>query len=91
MSFQLNQIPTDLESGREYALLGNYETAIVYYKSVCDGIRKQVRRMAITPRWDSLFTLGSHVHSCVFWQLDRADGASKTRWTEVIGAVLRSL
>eukprot|EP00047_Mylnosiga_fluctuans_P004948 m.237482 g.237482 ORF g.237482 m.237482 type:complete len:538 (-) comp13148_c0_seq1:94-1707(-) len=38
----LTQVPEDLRLGREYALLGNYDTAIVYYEGVCSSLKQQV-------------------------------------------------
>lgn len=35
------QIPNNLKMGREYAVLGNYETAVIYYEGVVDSISKQ--------------------------------------------------
>eukprot|EP00039_Didymoeca_costata_P016865 m.307649 g.307649 ORF g.307649 m.307649 type:complete len:522 (-) comp16463_c1_seq16:2098-3663(-) len=37
----LHQIPTNLKMGREYALLGKYEVALLYYDSALDGIKAQ--------------------------------------------------
>lgn len=30
--------------GREYSLLGNYDTAMVYYEGVCQAIKQQINR-----------------------------------------------
>lgn len=38
----ISQIPEDLKLGREYALLGNYDTAAVYYEGVCQAIKLQI-------------------------------------------------
>lgn len=44
MSFALRQIPDDIKMGREYALLGNYDTSMVYYDGAYQTIKKQVQR-----------------------------------------------
>ena len=40
------QIPDDLKLGREYALLGNYDTAIVYYDGVCSAMKQQIDKLS---------------------------------------------
>lgn len=38
----LAQLPEDLRLGREYALLGNYDTALIYLGGVCDSLKQQI-------------------------------------------------
>ena len=33
----------DVKMGREYALLGNYDTSLVYYEGACQALKKKVR------------------------------------------------
>eukprot|EP00055_Hartaetosiga_balthica_P011762 m.54710 g.54710 ORF g.54710 m.54710 type:complete len:476 (+) comp7727_c0_seq3:190-1617(+) len=40
MSSYLARVPEELKLGREFALLGNYETALVYYEGVCDSLKR---------------------------------------------------
>eukprot|EP00056_Hartaetosiga_gracilis_P005546 m.86028 g.86028 ORF g.86028 m.86028 type:complete len:473 (+) comp12205_c0_seq3:25-1443(+) len=40
MSAYLSRVPEELKLAREFALLGNYDTAIVYYEGVCDALKK---------------------------------------------------
>lgn len=35
MATMLSRIPEELRMGREFALLGNYESALVYFEGVC--------------------------------------------------------
>ena len=42
----LAQVPDDLRLGREYALLGNYDTAMVYYDGVCNALKQQIDKLS---------------------------------------------
>eukprot|EP00049_Salpingoeca_infusionum_P007989 m.128883 g.128883 ORF g.128883 m.128883 type:complete len:511 (+) comp13880_c1_seq2:274-1806(+) len=42
MAAALARIPEELKMGREFALLGNYDTAAVYYEGVCQTIKSQM-------------------------------------------------
>ena len=35
-------IPEDLKMGREYALLGNYDTSLVYYEGAFQALKRKV-------------------------------------------------
>lgn len=35
-------IADDVKMGREYALLGNYDTSLVYYEGACQALKKKV-------------------------------------------------
>ena len=41
----LAQVPGDLRLGREYALLGSYDTAIVYYDGVCSALKQHIDKL----------------------------------------------
>ena len=41
MSFALAQIPDELRMGREHALLGDYDTSLVYYDTARSTVKKQ--------------------------------------------------
>merc|ERR1719272_1462702 len=49
------QIPNDLKMGREYALLGKYDIALVYYEGAADALKKQVKTSsgATQERWQT--------------------------------------
>lgn len=58
MSFGVRDICEDTKMAREYALLGNYETALVYYQ----GAVQQIHRLLTTitdsirkERWQQVF------------------------------------
>ena len=42
----LSQIPEDLKNGREHALLGYYDPAIVCYEGVCAAMKQQIEKSA---------------------------------------------
>ena len=46
----LAQVPEDLRLGREYALIGNYEIAIVYYDGVCSALKQQIDKLTSPQR-----------------------------------------
>ena len=44
MSINVGEICENTKMGREYALLGNYETSMVYY----EGVLQQIQKLLIT-------------------------------------------
>eukprot|EP00038_Savillea_parva_P019893 m.29531 g.29531 ORF g.29531 m.29531 type:complete len:516 (+) comp4603_c0_seq1:32-1579(+) len=38
----VHTIPDDVKMGREYALLGNYDTSLVYYEGACQALKKKI-------------------------------------------------
>lgn len=44
MSYALKEMPVDLKRGREYALLGNYQHALVFYDNVYQTAIKQMEK-----------------------------------------------
>mmetsp|Transcript_11962 Transcript_11962/g.30751 ORF Transcript_11962/g.30751 Transcript_11962/m.30751 type:complete len:487 (-) Transcript_11962:69-1529(-) len=38
----VHTIPDDIKMGREYALLGNYDTSLVYYEGACQALKKKI-------------------------------------------------
>eukprot|EP01147_Barroeca_monosierra_P004756 gene4757-6838_t len=49
----VSRIPEELRMAREFALLGNYETALVYFEGVSQTIRQHIQRAnaGSKPRW----------------------------------------
>lgn len=47
---QLSRIPEELRMGREFALLGSYESALVYFDGVCDTIQQHIRHGPATAK-----------------------------------------
>lgn len=50
MAAILAQVPNDLQLGRESALVGNYDTAIVYYDGVCSALKQHIDKLAPSQR-----------------------------------------
>lgn len=59
----VEQIPDDLKMGREYALLGNYDTSLVYYEGACQAIKKKVRLAFGT----GFYITAAHLKYLDFW------------------------
>ena len=63
MSVNVGEICENTKMGREYALLGNYETAMVYYQGVLQQIQKLLVTISDTTRkqkWQQVF-----IHNCL--------------------------
>jgi hypothetical protein len=45
----------DVKMGREYALLGNYDTSLVYYEGACQALKKKVRSCTVHDEIHILF------------------------------------
>ena len=66
----LDEISENVKMGREYALLGNYDTAMVYYQGVLQQIQKHINTLpakesAIRSSWQSLRQELSQEHQYV--------------------------
>lgn len=56
------EICDNAKKGREYALLGNYDSSMVYYQGVIQQIQRHcqsIRDPAVKGRWQQVRALGS--------------------------------
>lgn len=65
MSTSLSDIIENTKLGREYALLGNYESSLVYYQ----GVLQQINRLLVTLTDDARIHLWQDVSFCVLNRL----------------------
>ena len=56
MSALTQRIPEDLKAGRDLALLGNYDSSLVYYEGVNATLQKQLSecRGAAREQWNAV-------------------------------------
>jgi len=62
----LSEICDNVKTGREYALLGNYDSSMVYYQGVIQQIRKYcqaLRDPALKLKWQQVGPLVTHTRS----------------------------
>ena len=68
MSVSLSEICENTKMGREYALLGNYETSQVYYQAVLQQIQKlltSINDQARKSKWNQVIHLYNGYASCI--------------------------
>ncbi len=65
-SIAMSEICENTKMGREYALLGNYETALVYYQAVLQQIQKLVPTITDPTRKSKWNKVSNNVCNCVF-------------------------
>ena len=65
----LEDICENAKMAREYALLGNYDTSVIYYQSVLQGIAKHVSQdidLQTKNRWRQVETTFKRCQSVLF-------------------------
>uniref|UniRef100_UPI00398E3B3C katanin p60 ATPase-containing subunit A1-like isoform X2 n=1 Tax=Pristiophorus japonicus TaxID=55135 RepID=UPI00398E3B3C len=72
MKMSLVEISENVKLGREYALLGNYDSALVYYQGVIEQIQKylsSVRDPSYKQKWNQAVRHEGPAHDLEVWSL----------------------